>query len=148
MIDLAHVMRQPHELQDHLDGLVVELDSISSEQDGALQDIDSKREEWEEVFDDFCDRLQNEYDAGDLKGTFPGKDRLESMARRETHAARDAWRALRRAESRVERANRRASNVREQISGLQSELRTVEAEARAPRPRHEPEGHTFGAKAA
>jgi chromosome segregation ATPase len=141
-------MRDAWELQDHLDTLVVELDQLSKDQDRAANDEGLRLDRWEVILDEFTEQLQGEYDQGDHKGAFPGKDRLESMCRAASPGNREAWRSLKRASLRLEKATRRASNVKQQIGGLQSTLKTLGTEAQAPRPRSEPEGHTFGARAA
>lgn len=141
-------MRDAWELQDQLDSLVVELDEISKSQDKWSDELAAGQDEWEPIFDDFCETLQAEYDAGDHKGAFPSKDRLESMCRRATKENRDLWRKIRRADHMLEKRNRRAANVKTQIGGLQSTLKTLGEEARAPRPRQEPEGQIYGGRAA
>jgi hypothetical protein len=144
----AHVMRDPVVLQDQLDAYVVGLDDITKNQDKWGDELAAALDAWEPILDVFTEQLQSEYDAGDHKGAFPGKDRLDSMCRQASPGNREAWRRIRRAERMAEKWNRRASNTKAQINGLQSELKSLGTEAQAPRPRREPDGHTFGAKAA
>lgn len=141
---MTHVMREPWQLQDHLDGLVLELNDLSAQQDRWADELAAAQDAWEPIFDGFCEQLQSEYDDGDHKGAFPGQERLESMCRRATPENREAWRRIRRADHMLEKRNRRARNVDKQIGGLQSTLKTLGDEAKAPRPRREPEGQTFG----
>jgi hypothetical protein len=124
-------MRDAWELQNHLDALVVELDALSKQQDHWADEGAKARDEWEPIFDAFCETLQSEYDDGDHKGAFPGQDRLESMCRRATAENREVWRRIRRAEHMLEKKNRRASNVKQEIGGLQSILKTLGTEAAA-----------------
>lgn len=131
MTDNGHVMRDPVVLQNHLDGLVVELDTLSKGQDHWADALAKAHDAWEPILDGFSETLQDEYDNGDHRGAFPGQDRLESMCRRATPENREAWRAIRRAEHMLEKKNRRASNVKQQIGGLQSTLKTLGTEAQA-----------------
>lgn len=118
-------MRDPVVLQNHLDALVVELDSLSKTQDSAANDEGQALRKWEEVVDETMEALEND---ADRKGAFPSKERIESMCRR---ANRDEWLAVKRAELRLAKANRRAANVKQEIGGLQSILKTLGTEAAA-----------------
>lgn len=124
-----HQMREPHVLQDELDGCVVELDTISKQQDHWSDELAKASDAWEPIFDDFVEQLQSEYDQGDHKGAFPGQDRLVSMCRSASRDKREAWRRVRRAEHMLAKWNRRASNIGKQIGGLQSTLKSLDREA-------------------
>lgn len=127
----GHVMRDPVVLQNELDGLVVELDHLSKEQDKWADELASALDAWEPILDAFSEQLQREYDEGEHRGAFPGQERLESMCRRASRENREAWRSIRRAEHMLEKRNRRASNVKQQIGGLQSILKSLGTEAAA-----------------
>lgn len=131
MSDNGHVMRDPVVLQNELDGLVVELDHLSKEQDKWAGELAVALDAWEPILDDFSEQLQREYDEGEHRGAFPGQERLESMCRRASRENREAWRSIRRAEHMLEKRNRRASNVKQQIGGLQSILKSLGTEAAA-----------------
>lgn len=127
----SHVMREPFALQNRLDELCMELDTLTKDQDIWANEGAKARDEWEPVFDSFSEQLQSEYDDGEHKGAFPGQDRLESMCRRATPENREVWRRIRRADHMLEKKNRHASNVKQEIGGLQSLLKSLDTEVRA-----------------
>lgn len=124
-------MRDPQTLQTELDRLVVELDSISKDQDEWATKLAAAQNAWEEIFDRFSEELQSEYDEGEHKGAFPGQERLDSMCRRASSENREVWRSVRRAEHMLEKRSRRASNIKQEIGGLQSILKTLTTELQA-----------------
>lgn len=119
----SHVMRDPVELQNHLDALVIELDDLSKTQDDAANEEGRALRVWEVLMDEQMEILEMDEDR---KGAFPSEKRIESICRRQH---RDEWLQLKRAELRLAKATRRASNVAKEIGGLQSNLKTLGTEA-------------------
>lgn len=80
---------------------------------------------WEEHYDDFLDRLTNEY--ASKTGRMPGEDVRLSMARQEN---RDLWNEYQRAERVVKKIERRLRGRYAALEALRSELSAEKEQAK------------------
>lgn len=108
-------------IDDQLDGL----DSDGKALDEALDLLVDAEDMWEEQYDDFLDRLTNEY--ANSSKRLPGEDVRMSMCRQEN---RETWQTFKRAERAKEKLEKRLTRRRAALSALQSQLSAAKEEAK------------------
>lgn len=91
----------------------------------AIDALSTAEELWEEHYDDFIERLTNEY--ANKTGRLPGEDARLAMARQEN---RDTWNTLKRAERAVTKLESRLRGRYRTLEALRSELSAEKEQAK------------------